>query len=834
MGDRPKGHLSASFLHASMLQEVVGSRASESLLYSYKRSFNGFVATLTEEEKEKIASMEGVVSVFPNENMELHTTKPWDFMGFPQRVSRRVDVESDIIVGVFDSGIWPESQSFNDTGFGPPPSKWKGSCQSSTNFTCNNKLIGAKYYYARGSIPEKDVESPRDTGGHGTHCASIAAGRLVNGASLLGLGEGTARGGVPSARIAVYKICWATGCSYADILAAFDDAIADGVDIISMSVGRSGKYTPLDYFQNPSAIGAFHAMKNGILTSFSAGNSGPAFETIRNNAPWSLAVAAGTIDRRFVTMVQLGNNMSYEGVSLNTFTLNRQYPLVYAGDVPNTQAGFNKSVSRRCKEPGSLDRTLVKDTILLCDSDSNGSEPLRAGVKGIILTAGRAKLRGGAYVLPASYLSDDQGVRQYMKSTGKPTATIKKSEGIKDELAPYVIGFSSRGPNPITRDILKPDLTAPGVQIVAAWSQATTLTQIDGDKRVVPYNIISGSSMACPHATGAAAYVKSFNPGWSPAAIKSALMTTARPMSSVINPEAEFAYGAGHIDPLKAAKPGLVYDAGVLDYVKLLCGQGYSTKSLKLVTGDNSSCSKANNGTVWDLNYPSFTLSSQSEKSITRVFHRTVTNVGSSVSTYKATVVAPAGLEIQVEPNVLTFKSLGQRQSFVVTVTATYTDNNVISGSLLWFDGVHHVRSPIVAHSSIRLENLLNLVKNGTTLDILGVLRLQVKNITFGRVNTEDEMVSRGERASRSTSSRIRLSHPIDNVIGPWNKHGTRSIVRDDVGHSCIVDDIVHSCHMAQFEPKNVDEALQNSDWLIAMQEELLQFVKNDVWKKFM
>ncbi|XP_059627108.1 cucumisin-like [Cornus florida] len=701
MGDRPKGHLSASFLHASMLQEVVGSRASESLLYSYKRSFNGFVATLTEEEKEKIASMEGVVSVFPNENMELHTTKSWDFMGFPQRVSRRVDVESDIIVGVFDSGIWPESESFNDTGFGPPPSKWKGSCQSSTNFTCNNKLIGAKYYYARGSIPEKDVESPSDISGHGTHCASTAAGRLVSGASLLGLGKGTARGGVPSARIAAYKICWATaGCSGADMLAAFDDAIADGVDIISMSVGLNGKYPPQDYFQNPSAIGAFHAMKNGILTSFSAGNSGPAYETTRNFAPWSLAVAAGTIDRKFVTMVQLGNNMSYEGVSLNTFSLNRQYPLVYAGDVPNTQAGFNNSVSRHCNEPGSLDRTLVKDTILLCDSESDGSEPLRAGVKGIIFTAGGAKLSGRTYALPASYLSDGQGVRKYMKSTSKPTATIKKSEGIKDELAPYVASFSSRGPNPITRDILKPDLTAPGVQIVAAWTQAITLTKTDGDKRVVPYNILSGTSMACPHATGAAAYVKSFNPGWSPAAIKSALMTTARPMSSVTNPEAEFAYGAGHIDPLQAANPGLVYDVGVLDYVKLLCGQGYSDKSLKLVTGDNSSCSKANNGTVWDLNYPSFALSSQSEKSITRVFHRIVTNVGSRVSTYKATVVAPIGLEIQVEPNVLTFNSLGQTQSFVLTVTATYIDKNVISGSLVWFDGVHHVRSPIVARYS--------------------------------------------------------------------------------------------------------------------------------------
>ncbi|XP_059625339.1 cucumisin-like [Cornus florida] len=695
MGDRLKGDLdSAPSLHMRMLQKVVGSRASESLLYSYKRSFNGFVAKLTGEEKDKIVGTEGVVSVFPNEKMKLHTTRSWDFMDFPQEVKRSA-YESDIIIGMLDSGIWPESESFNDKGYGPPPSKWKGSCQSSKNFTCNNKIIGAKYYYTEGSIPPQEVDSPRDVDGHGTHTASTAAGHLVSGASLLGLGLGTARGGVPSARIAVYKVCWGDGsCLSADILAAFDDAIADGVDIISLSVGAS---FPLNYFEDSIAIGAFHSMKNGILTSNSAGNEGPDPESITNFSPWSLSVAASTIDRKFVTMVQLGNNMSYQGISINTFELKDQCPMVYGGNAPNS--GFDGNTSRFCTS-GSLNKTLVNGTIVLCDHLTDGETAFNAGAIGTIMNDDEGRTDGFSFPLPASYLGFEDGsaVYHYINSTRKPTATIKKSIETKDKLAPYIASFSSRGPNPITSDILKPDLAAPGVNIVAAWSQATTVTGIEGDKRVVPYNIISGTSMSCPHATGAAAYVKSLNYGWSPAAIKSALMTTgnAHPMNSVTNPDAEFAYGAGHLDPSKATKPGLVYDAGELDYVKFLCGQGYSTKSLQLVTGDNSSCSAANNGTVWDLNYPTFAIYSQTEHPLTRVFHRTVTNVGSTVSTYKAIVAAPAGLTILVNPSILTFKSLGQKQSFVVTIT-TKAHKNLLSGSLVWDDGVYKVRSPIVS-----------------------------------------------------------------------------------------------------------------------------------------
>lgn len=173
----------------------------------------------------------------------------------------------------------------------------------------DSKVIGARYYRTDGLFGGGDIESARDSQGHGTHTASTVGGGLVERASLLGLGSGTARGGVPSARIAVYKVCWHDGCHDADILAAFDDAIGDGVDIISLSVGGS---IARDYFNDSIAIGTFHAMRNGILTSASAGNDGPSLATITNFSPWMLSVAASTIDRKFFTNIQLGNNKIYE------------------------------------------------------------------------------------------------------------------------------------------------------------------------------------------------------------------------------------------------------------------------------------------------------------------------------------------------------------------------------------------------------------------------------------------------------------------------------------------------------------------------------------------
>ncbi|PQM33887.1 subtilisin-like protease SBT1.5 [Prunus yedoensis var. nudiflora] len=170
------------------------------------------------------------------------------------------DFGSDLVIGVIDTGIWPERKSFHDRDLGPTPSKWKGQCVAGRDFPatiCNRKLIGARFFSAgfestNGKMNETtEYRSPRDSDGHGTHTASIAAGRYVFPASTLGYAKGVAAGMAPKARLAAYKVCWSAGCYDSDILAAFDAAVADGCDVVSLSVG--GVVVPTSSTPLPSA-----------------------------------------------------------------------------------------------------------------------------------------------------------------------------------------------------------------------------------------------------------------------------------------------------------------------------------------------------------------------------------------------------------------------------------------------------------------------------------------------------------------------------------------------------------------------------------------------------
>ncbi|XP_059599375.1 cucumisin [Vitis vinifera] len=699
MGEKPHGAVSMVSMHHSMLASVLGSTASakESLIYSYGRSFNGFAAKLSDEEVTRFADMDGVVSVVPNSMLELHTTRSWDFMGFTQSHVRD-SLGGDVIIGLLDTGIWPESESFSDEGFGPPPAKWKGMCQTENNFTCNNKIIGARYYNSYNEYYDGDIKSPRDSEGHGTHTASTAAGREVAGASFYGLAQGLARGGYPNARIAVYKVCWVRGCAAADILAAFDDAIADGVDIISVSLGLT---FPEPYFEDVIAIGSFHAMGQGILTSTSAGNDGPWLGWVSNYSPWSLTVAASSIDRKFVSKLVLGNGQIFSGIVINNLELNGTYPLIWGGDAANVSAQETPLSSADCL-PGDLDSRKVKGKIVLCEFLWDGSGVIMAGGVGIIMPAWYFNDFAFTFPLPATLLrrQDMDKVLQYARFSKNPIATILVGETRKDVMAPIVASFSSRGPNPISPDILKPDLTAPGVDILAAWSPIVSPSEYEHDTRTAQYNIISGTSMSCPHASGAAAYVKSIHPSWSPAAIKSALMTTAYVMDTRKNEDKEFAYGSGHINPVKAVDPGLIYNTSKADYINFLCKQGYNTSTLRLITGDDSVCNSTKPGRAWDLNYPSFSLAIEDGQDIMGIFSRTVTNVGSPNSTYHASVYMPNSIEIEVEPPVLSFSAIGEKKSFTVRVYGPQINMQpIISGAILWTDGVHVVRAPLAVYT---------------------------------------------------------------------------------------------------------------------------------------
>nr|KJB21574.1 hypothetical protein B456_004G001900 [Gossypium raimondii] len=612
LGSAPDRDYIATSQHSTMLQALSTHSSMENyLIRSYKRSFNGFAAKLTNEEAKKLASFKEVVSVFPSKVYHLHTTRSWDFLGLNQTTKHNATAESNVIVGVIDSGIWPESDSFSDEGFGPPPKKWKGACKGGQNFTCNKKLIGARVY---------TTDSARDMDGHGSHTASTAAGNNVRNASFYGLAEGIARGGVPSARIAAYKVCDDTGCTSEDIMAAFDDAIADGNDLLSVSLGPESSS---EFYLDPIAIGAFHAAEKGVLVVQSAGNSGLAgFQSVASVAPWILSVAASTTDRHFVNKVVLGNGKTLTGLSINSFSLNRtKVPLVYGLQASSDCDEFS---ARLCL-PNCLNKTLVKNKIILCDDMQGVDEAYNAGALGLI-TKYRSDDVSFVVPLPAITLSskDYDSVTSYLNSTKQPKAKILRSETITDKFAPIVASFSSRGPNFIVPDILKPDISAPGVDILAAYSPVASPSITATDTRRVKYNIISGTSMSCPHVAGVAAYVKTFHPHWSPSTIKSALMTTAFPMDAPRNQGAEFAYGSGHINPVKAIDPGLVYNTVKGDNIRFLCSIGYDEVT----------------------------------------FHRTVTNVGVARSTYNATIATLLELEIKVVPHVLSFKSLTEKKSY--------------------------------------------------------------------------------------------------------------------------------------------------------------------------
>ncbi|KAM3684909.1 hypothetical protein ACB094_11G080400 [Castanea mollissima] len=684
MGSLPEGQYSPTSHHLSLLEEVLGeSAATESILRSYTRSFNAFAARLSDEEQQRIASKKEVLSVFPSRTLQLQTTKSWDFVGLTETVDRNPTIESDVIIGVLDTGIWPESASFSDVGFGPPPTKWKGVCEGGSNFTCNNKIIGARAYSLNETI------SARDENGHGTHMASTAAGTKVPDASFFGLADGIARGGVPSARIAAYKVCSPFGCASQDVLAAFDDAIADGVDLISISLSQG--VIPVE--SDVISIGSFHAMEKGILTVHAAGNSGPNVSTVASIAPWLFTVAASSTDRKILNKVVLANKTTLIGNAVNSFTLNGdEFPLVYGKAVTSS---CSEEEARICKD-GCLDSGLVAGKIVICESGGI-QETFRAGALGAIFPDDSRKDVAFVLPLPALILPTDQFsvLMSFLNSTNNPQGTILKSEATEDPQAPVVASFSLRGPNIIFGDILKPDISAPGIDILAAFSPEGSPSLFLNDKRQVEYNIYSGTSIACPHVAAAAAYIKSYHPDWITSAIKSALMTTASPMNATIQGEyedGEFAFGAGHMNPVKAREPGLVYEATKDDYLKMLCTKNITTFG---------TCPQDVTGSPKDLNYPSIQVHVNPEANFTYRFPRTVTNVGSPNSKYEATVVADSNITVTVEPSTLSFTSLSEKLSFNVTVSGRGLKlGSRLSASLVWSDGTRNVRSPIVVYTN--------------------------------------------------------------------------------------------------------------------------------------
>ncbi|KAF5748419.1 hypothetical protein HS088_TW04G00373 [Tripterygium wilfordii] len=696
------------------------SSSSDSLIYTYNTAFHGFAASLYLDQVESLRQSESVIGVYEDTVYSLHTTRTPEFLGLDPDFglgyghnSQDLDKASyDVIIGVLDTGVWPESKSFDDSGMPPIPTRWRGECEAGPDFTssaCNKKLIGARtfskgFHIASGgrSTKFKELASPRDEDGHGTHTASTAAGSPVANASLLGYASGTARGMASHARVAAYKVCWSTGCFGSDILAAMDRAILDGVDVLSLSLG--GESGP--YHRDTIAIGAFTAMEKGIFVSCSAGNSGPNRASLANVAPWITTVGAGTLDRDFPAYALLGNKNRLAGASLYSGIGmgNRALGLVYSK---------GSSTSNLCL-PGSLDPNQVRGKVVVCDRGVNarvekGYVVREAGGVGMILAntaISSEELVADSHLIPAVAVGKKAGdiIRGYVKTDANPTALLVFGGTVLNvKPSPVVAAFSSRGPNVVNPEILKPDLIGPGVNILAGWSEAVGPSGLDSDTRRTPFNIMSGTSMSCPHISGLAALLKAAHPDWSPSAIKSALMTTSYTLDNtksllqdaagggLSNP---WAHGSGHVDPQKALSPGLVYDISTEDYITFLCSLDYTIEQVRtIVKHPNITCSKKFED-PGQLNYPSFSVIFD-RKRVVR-YTRELTNVGAPGSVYQVAITKPATVDVQVKPTRLIFKSVGEKQRYTVTFVAkANATTRPEFGSIVWSTTRNRVSSPV-------------------------------------------------------------------------------------------------------------------------------------------
>ncbi|KAL2329068.1 hypothetical protein Fmac_022495 [Flemingia macrophylla] len=702
------------------------------ILHVYDTVFHGFSALLTPNQAHALRSHPSVLAAFEDRRRHLHTTRSPQFLGLRNQRGLWSDSDygSDVIIGVFDTGVWPERRSFSDFNLGPVPRRWKGACETGVRFSprnCNRKLIGARFF-SKGHVPGAasgplnpindtvEFRSPRDADGHGTHTASTAAGRYAFQANMSGYAAGIAKGVAPKARLAVYKVCWKNaGCFDSDILAAFDAAVKDGVDVISISIG-GGDGIASPYYLDPIAIGSYGAAARGVFVSSSGGNDGPSGMSVTNLAPWLTTVGAGTIDRDFPAQVILGDGRRLWGVSLYAGAgLNgKMYQVVY----PGKSGVLGDSL---CME-NSLDPKIIKGKIVICDRGSSprvakGLVVKKAGGVGMILANGISNgegLVGDAHLLPACAVGANEGdaIKKYASSATNPTATLYfKGTVLGIRPAPVLASFSARGPNALNPEILKPDLIAPGVNILAAWTDAVGPTGLDSDTRRTEFNILSGTSMACPHVSGAAALLKSAHPDWSPAAVRSAMMTTATLLDNnnrIVTDEATgnvstpYDFGAGHLNLGRAMDPGLVYDITANDYVNFLCGIGYGPKVIQVITHAPARC-PAKRPAPENLNYPSLvaTFPVSSKGVVSKMFMRSVTNVGPANSVYRVSVEAPRGLTVTVKPAKLVFSEAVKKRSYVVTVAADTRNlkmgqSGAVFGSLTWTDGKHVVRSPVV------------------------------------------------------------------------------------------------------------------------------------------
>ncbi|KAL2339223.1 hypothetical protein Fmac_013669 [Flemingia macrophylla] len=735
--------------HDLLLQSTL-EIGSYNKLHSYKHIINGFAVHTTPSQAARLKGRPGVKLVEKDKGAKLMTTYTPEFLSLPKGVWAQEGGDRNagdgVVIGFVDSGINPFHPSFSYDPLHPFTSIlscFEGACETGPFFppgSCNGKIVAARYFSigAQATVTlnaSKDFLSPFDADGHGSHVASIAAGNAGVPVVVNGFSYGLASGMAPRARIAVYKAVYPSVGTLADVIAAIDQAVLDGVDILSLSVGPNEPANDTLTFLNMFDISLLFARKAGVFVVQAAGNKGPASSSVVSFSPWSMGVAASTTDRKYAASLLLRNGSILNGVGLSgpTFGNGKVFQkLVLAKDAVkiNGTSPRTPEYIEECQHPEALDPNIVLGNIIICTFSAgfyNGTSTLA----GIIGTSMALRWEGFILVANPSYgdyiaepipftvsgiliprVDDAKVILQYYEEQTKRdkngTATEFGAMAAVGEgrvasftgRAPVVSRFSSRGPditdinkNPV--DVLKPDILAPGHQIWAAWSPiSASEPMLKGHS----FALLSGTSMSTPHVAGIAALIKQHNPSWTPSMIASAISTTSSKYDNLgehimaegfeansLIPSTPFDYGAGFVKPNCAIDPGLVLSSEHEDFISFLCSlSNIDRDAIMAATGE-----QCNNPLAYPfgLNLPSVTISALRGSVSTR---RTFMSVGNKTETYLGNVIPPNGTIVNLYPTSFTISPLGS-QDLEIQFSVIQPMKNYSFGEIVLIGNLNHI-----------------------------------------------------------------------------------------------------------------------------------------------
>lgn len=616
---------------------------------TYKAAFNGIAVQMSEAEARQAVKLPGVAAVIPDRLRQLHTDNGPKWIGADDLWGGTVSTATmgeGIVIGVIDTGINPANPSFADIGgdgydHDNPRGRYYGFCDPAhpdytASFACNDKLIGA--YDLTRTLPT--LPGLYDSVGHGSHTASTAAGNFVSPASIVAPTTTINRnisGLAPHSNIISYKVCPNNSCLLSAILAGIDQATLDGVDVINYSIGGSAA----NPWNDADSEAFLNARQAGIFVSVSAGNSGPSSATVGSpaNSPWLLAAGNSSHNRRFantlntLTSTGAGSLPDISGVGMTGSLSARS--IVYAGNYGNPLCPI-----------GAFPPGTFTGQIVVCDRGTyarvdKGTSVLNGGAGGMVLandaTSGDS-LVADAHYLPAVHITYSDGVtlKAWLASGSNHQAAISGTSADENTAnGDIMTSTSSRGVNSPVPSIIKPDVSAPGLDILAA----------NGINNAATWGLMTGTSMASPHAAGAAALLISLHPEWSPAEVQSALMSTAVPnvlKEDDSTPATPFDTGSGRVDVSQAAQAGLILDETYANYLAADPSLGGDPKNLNIP-------SLANENFLFSASWT-----------------RTVTATTSG--SWVATVTSPPGVNLSVSPSNFSLTAGASRQ---ITITAT-------------------------------------------------------------------------------------------------------------------------------------------------------------------